>query len=136
MMDVVAAFIPAGDRFLICRRPFGKKRGGLWELAGGKPEEGESAAEALARECREELDVDISVGETLGCVTYGYDDVTIRLTVLRASIVGGELKPLEHSDLRWIRAEDIGRYDFCPADELILDAIRALAAENGGRLDA
>ena len=61
MTDVVAALIWDGDRFLICQRPKEKKRGLLWEFVGGKVEPGESRQEALIREFREELDVEISV---------------------------------------------------------------------------
>ena len=61
MIEVVAALIWDGDRFLICQRPANKARGLLWEYVGGKVEAGETKQEALVRECKEELDVMISV---------------------------------------------------------------------------
>ena len=63
MTEVVAALIWEGDRFLIGQRPAHKARGLLWELVGGKTEPGESKEQALIRECREELDVEIQVGD-------------------------------------------------------------------------
>ena len=60
MIDVVAALIWEGDRFLACQRPAHKARGLLWEFVGGKVEPGETAEQALIRECREELDVTVA----------------------------------------------------------------------------
>ena len=61
MVEVVAALIFRGDRFLICQRPVHKKRGLKWEYVGGKVEPGETKEEALIRECREELDIELNV---------------------------------------------------------------------------
>ena len=63
MTEVVAALIWEGGKFMICRRPAHKARGLLWEFVGGKVEPGETGPEALARECREELAVDVAVGD-------------------------------------------------------------------------
>lgn len=63
MTEVVAALIKKDDKFLICQRPKNKARGLLWEFVGGKVEKGEGLQDALKRECKEELDVDIEVGE-------------------------------------------------------------------------
>ena len=124
MIDVVAALLWKGDRFLICQRPAHKARGLLWEFVGGKVEAGETPEDALKRECREELDVSVSVGDVFMEVVHEYPDITIRLTLFNAALDGGEPRRLEHNDLRWITAEEIGNYDFCPADEEILKEIR------------
>ena len=63
MTEVVAALIWDGDGFMICQRPAHKARGLLWEFVGGKVEPGETREEALVRECREELDIRVAVGE-------------------------------------------------------------------------
>ena len=63
MTEVVAALIWEGETFLICQRPAHKARGLLWEFVGGKVEPGETREEALVRECREELDIRVAVGE-------------------------------------------------------------------------
>ena len=123
MTDVVAALIWDGGRFLICRRPAHKARGLLWEFVGGKVEPGETKAEALRRECREELDIELAVRDVFMEVVHEYPDLTIRLTLYNAAIASGTPKLLEHVDLRWILPEEIPQYDFCPADEEILRRI-------------
>ena len=121
---VVAALIWEGDRFMICQRPAHKARGLLWEFVGGKTEPGETRREALIRECREELDVEVSVGEVFTEVDHVYPDITVHLTLFHASVTGGTPKLLEHNDLRWIRPAEIDGYPFCPADGEILEKIK------------
>ena len=118
-IEVVAALIWEGDKFLICQRPENKARGLLWEFVGGKVEPVETKEEALARECREELDIDISVGSLFTEVIHEYPDITIHLSVFNSVIKNGEPKLLEHNDLKWITAEEIPKYTFCPADVAI-----------------
>lgn len=125
MTEVVAALIWRGERFMICQRPAHKARGLLWEFVGGKVEPGETMEQALVRECREELDVLISVKDVFMDVVHEYPDLTVHLTLFNAAIAQGEPKLLEHVDLQWITPEEIENYDFCPADEEILKAIRA-----------
>ena len=125
MTDVVAALIWDGDRFLICQRPKEKKRGLLWEFVGGKVEPGESMQEALIRECREELAVEISVKDVFMEVIHTYPDIEIRLTLFHAAILQGEPQLLEHNAVAWITPDEIENYDFCPADTEILKKIRA-----------
>lgn len=124
MTEVVAALIWEGDRFLIGQRPEHKARGLLWEFVGGKTEPGESKEQALIRECREELDVEIQVGNVFLEVTHEYTDLTVHLTLFHASIVRGIPQKLEHQDLRWITPQEIENYAFCPADQVILDKLR------------
>ena len=124
MTEVVAALIRDTDRFLICQRPANKARGMLWEFVGGKVEPGESREEALIRECREELAITISVGDIFTEVTHTYPDLTIHLTVFNAEITAGVPRKLEHNDLRWITADELDRYAFCPADQSIVEKLR------------
>ena len=123
-IEVVAALIWDGDKFLICQRPKNKARALLWEFVGGKVEKGESKEDALARECKEELDVTLSVGEEFMAVTHTYPDVTVNLTLFNATIKEGSPKKLEHNDIKWIAKEEIPFYDFCPADVEILRKIQ------------
>lgn len=125
VLEVVAALIRKDDTFLICRRPAHKARGLLWEFAGGKVEAGENPAQALIRECRKELAVTLRVDEVFMEVTHAYPDITVHLTLFQAVITQGEPQRLEHADLRWVRAEDLPTYAFCPADEAIIRAIVA-----------
>lgn len=118
--EVVAALIWQGDRFMICQRPAHKARGLLWEFVGGKVEPGETGEEALIRECREELNVTVSVGDVFMDVLHAYPDLTVHLVLYHACIEAGVPEKLEHNDIRFILAEEIDNYDFCPADEEIL----------------
>lgn len=124
MTEVVAALIWEGDRFLACQRPAHKARGLLWEFVGGKVEPGETHEQALVRECREELGVTVAVGERFLQVVHEYPDLTVRLTLFRAAIAEGVPQSLEHADLRWLTVEEMDAYPFCPADEVILQALR------------
>lgn len=126
IIDVVAALIWDGERFMACQRPAHKTRGLLWEFVGGKVETGETKAEALVRECREELDVTVAVGDVFTELVHEYPDMTIRLTLFNASIAEGEPKLLEHNDIKWITPAEIDELEFCPADEEILKKIKEL----------
>ena len=122
--EVVAALIWEGERFMICQRPAHKTRGLLWEFVGGKQEPGESLQEALQRECREELDIAIAVGEKFMDVMHEYPDLLVHLTLFNAVITQGPPKLLEHNDLRFILPSEIEDFEFCPADEEILEEIK------------
>ena len=123
-VDVVAALIWEKDKFMICQRPATKARGLLWEFVGGKVEPGETMAQALVRECQEELDITVSVGDPFMEVVHEYPDILIRLSLFHCTIPSGKPKALEHNDIRWIHPSEIGQYDFCPADADILKAIQ------------
>ena len=116
MTEVVAALIRRDGRFLICQRPENKARPFLWEFPGGKVEPGETPAEALARECREELGVELRVGEAFTDTVYEYPDICIHLTLLNAELAAGEPELLEHRALAWITPAEAEGYAFCPAD--------------------
>lgn len=124
-VDVVAALIWRGDRFFICKRPAHKARALLWEFPGGKVDPGESHQEALVRECWEELAVQLRVGELYMDVTHGYPDLTVRLHLYHARIEEGEPRMLEHADFAWITARQLDGFDFCPADETIIQRLKA-----------
>lgn len=123
--EVVAALIWKDGKFLICQRPVHKMRGLLWEFVGGKTEPDETREQALIRECREELDVLVSVEDIYMEVEHLYPDMTVHLTLYNAHIEEGEIKLLEHNDAKWILPEEIPQYHFCPADEEILERIIA-----------
>ena len=122
-VDVVAALVVEDGKFMICQRPAHKARGLLWEFVGGKVEKGETKAEALVRECREELGVTVAPGAVYMEVDHVYPDITIHLTLFRAAIVSGRPRKLEHADIRFIAPSDIPLYAFCPADASILAQI-------------
>ena len=124
MTEVVAALIWRGDKFMICQRPAHKARGLLWEFVGGKVESDETKEQALIRECKEELDILLSVSDVFMDVIHEYPDITVHLTLFKATISEGEPQKLEHNDIRWISPSEISNYEFCPADKEILERIQ------------
>lgn len=125
MTEVVAALIERDGRFLACQRPAHKAQGLLWEFVGGKVEPGETRAQALVRECREELGVTISVGDVCLETVHKYPDLTVHLTLFYAALTGSEPQKLEHADLRWITLEESAAYPFSPADTELLARLKA-----------
>ena len=125
MVDVVAALIWKNNKFMICQRPAHKARGLLWEFVGGKVELGETKEQALIRECKEELNIILSVGDVFMDVVHEYPDLTVHLTLYNATIFEGEPQKLEHNDIKWITPSEIPNYDFCPADEEILMRVKS-----------
>jgi len=122
--DVVCAIIERDGRFLIARRPEGKHLARKWEFPGGKVEPGESEAEALERELREELGVGVEIVERLTPVEHRYSDRSLRLIAFRCRIVAGVPDAGEHEELRWIEIGEADAYDFPEADLPILAEYR------------
>ncbi|MBQ7122224.1 MAG: (deoxy)nucleoside triphosphate pyrophosphohydrolase [Clostridia bacterium] len=124
MVQVVAALIRQGNKFMIFQRPVTKTRAFQWEFVGGKVEAGETLEEALIRECREEIGVTVKVGDIFMEVDHEYPDITIHLTLFNAEIAQGIPEKLEHNDIRCITPDEIPQYRFCPADDAILEKIK------------
>lgn len=122
-LNVVAALIWQHNKFLICKRPSSKARAHLWEFVGGKVEKGETEQQALARECMEELALEVDVGSVFCKVSHEYDDVIVHLTLFNATATGNP-QMLEHEDLRWILPVEVDDFEFCPADKEILEKIK------------
>lgn len=121
MIEVVCGVV--GDetgRVLACRRPAGGHLGGMWEFPGGKVEAGETPEAALVRELREELAVDVEVGEALVPVEWDYGRGPIRLIPFRCRIVRGELVLVEHTECRWCGPADAADLIWAPADLPVL----------------
>ena len=108
---------------MICQCPANKARALLWEFVGGKVESGETKEQALVRECKEELNILLSVGDVFIDVVHEYPDITVHLTLFNATIAEGEPQKLEHNDIQWITPSKIPNYEFCPADEEILKVL-------------
>lgn len=119
---VVAAAIERDGHYLAARRTRPVDVAGLWEFPGGKVESGESEEQALAREIREELGVQIDVGARVPGEWPLRDDLVLHLYV--AALVDGEPAPLEqHDEVRWVAREDFDSVDWLPSD---VDAVRSL----------
>ncbi len=126
IIEVAAAVIEQEGRILICQRPAGKSCSLLWEFPGGKQEPGETLQACLARECREELNVGLTVRGLLAETTHAYPDRTVHLSFFRAEIMDGTVCNCEHNDIRWVRTADLMQYPFCPADE---EVVRLLSGQ-------
>ncbi len=115
---VVAALMRQADdgRILITRRPDHGEFGGYWEFPGGKVEPGESDSDALAREIREELGVDVLVGAQFYSRVFEYRNFTLDFHILRCVLVAGEMRPIGVADIRWVMPSELTRYLFPPAD--------------------
>ncbi len=126
MLEVVCGVIEDRDgRFLACLRPQGKHLGGLWEFPGGKVDPGESPQEALARELREELSIEVCVGPALDPVSWSYDRGDILLLPFLCSIAGGSPQAIEHEQIQWCAPEDFGNLAWAAADLPVLEQIRS-----------
>jgi mutator protein MutT len=94
-------------------------QGLLWEFPGGKLEERETPREALRRELKEELDIDVEVGTIFETVYYPYPESPILLLAYHCRIVKGVLKPLGCRDLRWVNLRELKELVMPPADDPI-----------------
>ncbi len=118
---MVAGFILDGERLLVARRRAADARGGLWEFPGGKLEPGETPEEALARELREELGIEVEVGEKLAAVDHDYPDVRIKLSLYLCRITAGRPRPLSCAEVRWIDAGELASLPLAPADRSLAE---------------
>lgn len=125
---VVGAAIIAGGRLLAAQRVAPPELAGGWEFPGGKVEPGETDEQALVRECREELGVDIAVGRQVGDEWPLHNGYVMH--VWTAGITSGEPAALEHSGLRWLSEAELFDVPWLPADLLVLEALRAHLKES------
>jgi 8-oxo-dGTP diphosphatase len=119
---VTAAVIERDGSYLITRRQKGAHLEGFWEFPGGKCDAGESLVACLARELREELDVDARIGVEVHTVTHGYDDRRVELHFFRAELFG-EPTPQIGQDMHWVRREDLATLEFPPADAELIEQL-------------
>lgn len=122
MIIVVAAVIEANHRFLVTRRQPVVHLAGLWEFPGGKIDPDEPHAAALRRELKEELGVDIAVGEPLYTTVHAYDDRTVELHFYRCALKG-EPRPLMGQEMRWVPRGELGQLGFPPADAELIEML-------------
>jgi 8-oxo-dGTP diphosphatase len=124
---VVAAVVERDGRFLVARRQAGVHLEGMWEFPGGKVDPGESHADALSREIREELDADVIVGELALASTHAYPDKVVELFFYRCTLIG-EPRPLVGQEIRWVEREALAALAFPPADEELIRILTQTAA--------
>lgn len=120
---VVAAVIKDQDRIFATARGYGEFKG-KWEFPGGKIEDGESPAEALIREIREELDTEIIVDELIDTVEYDYPSFHLSMDCFWCRIKEGHLTLKEAEAARWLTRETIDSVDWLPADKGLVERIK------------
>ncbi|HTX74860.1 MAG TPA: (deoxy)nucleoside triphosphate pyrophosphohydrolase [Terracidiphilus sp.] len=114
---VAAALIVRGGEVLICQRRPDQPMGLQWEFPGGKIEAGESPEQALARELREELGIEATIGPLITRIRHNYrHGGAVDLQFFAVRDYSGELENRIFAQLRWARLEDLPEYDFLPAD--------------------
>ncbi|SHG55920.1 8-oxo-dGTP diphosphatase [Fibrobacter sp. UWH9] len=127
-IEVVAGVIcdeSAGTKkFFATQRGYGDQKGG-WEFPGGKMEPGETPEQALARELKEELAVDVEVGQFITTVEYDYPKFHLTMHCYFCSIVNGSVTLLEHQASRWLGPQELHGLDWLPADVDVVSAIEA-----------
>ncbi len=121
-IEVVAGVIEEGGKIFATQRGYGDFKGG-WEFPGGKMEAGETPEQALARELNEELTVDVLVGDFICTVDYDYPKFHLTMHCFYCTVVGGELKLLEHEAARWLARKNLRSVDWLPADIEVVHAI-------------
>jgi mutator protein MutT len=131
-IEVSAALIFRGGQLLITQRHARAHLGGLWEFPGGKREPGETFEQCLVREIREELGVEISVGDLFEEIAHDYPEKSVHLKFFICQLLAGEPQPLECAAVKWIGRAELAAHEFPAADAQLLARLQAFAAPEFG----
>ncbi|HTB85858.1 MAG TPA: 8-oxo-dGTP diphosphatase MutT [Candidatus Sulfotelmatobacter sp.] len=123
-VEVSAALIFRGGKLLITQRNAKSHLGGLWEFPGGKRERGETFEACLVREIREELGVEISVGELFDEIAHDYPGKSVYLKFFLCKLLSGEPQPLDCAAVKWVEKEQLADFEFPAADAQLLEKLR------------
>ena len=129
-VKVCAAIIIDQGKVMITLRPEGKRHAGFWEFPGGKVDPGESPDQALVRELKEELDINVKIDELFETVSYCYDWGEVLILAYLCDWQSGQIKHLEVADHRWITPEQFTNYNILPADQPILVKLKEFLSCN------
>lgn len=121
-IKVVAAIIKNEDKILATKRGYGEFIN-MWEFPGGKIESGETKKQALVREIKEELNIEINVDKFALDIEYQYPNFYLFMSCFMCSIKEGSIELLEHNDGKWITKEELNTLNWLPAD---IDAVNYL----------
>lgn len=128
VIEVSAGLIFRSGRLLITQRHAGAHLGGLWEFPGGKREPGETFEQCLVRELREELGVEVVVGELFETVTHAYPERTVLLKFFLCRSFQGEPQPVDCAAVKWVSHAELAAHEFPAADAGLLNQLQAAAA--------
>ena len=123
-INVVCGLIQKDNKFLITRRKQNKSLGGYWEFPGGKTESGETDIEALKRERKDELGIEIYNLSYFAENTHDYDKFKIQLKAYTCKTDSDPLKLIDHDAFKWSTLSDIVENELAPADRPILNKLR------------
>ena len=122
-IEVVAGVIKDGERVFATQRGYGDFKD-FWEFPGGKMKPGETPQQALARELKEELAIDVSVGEFICTVNYDYPAFHLTMHCFYCTIAGGKTPELlEHEAAKWLGPAELRGVDWLPADVEVVKAL-------------
>lgn len=124
MKRVTASILIKDNSILIAKRKAGERLANFWEFPGGKIEDGESPEECLKRELKEELGIEVIVGNFFCESIYHYEHGTIQLLGYWTTWVSGEIRPKVHSEVKWVTPEELDQYIFAPADIPFVEKLR------------
>ncbi len=122
-IEVSAALIFRSGQLLITQRLAKAHLGGLWEFPGGKRETGETFEQCLVREIREELGIEISVGELFEEISHDYPEKFVHLKFFICKLISGEPQPLDCAAVKWISKSELSNFDFPAADAQLLEKL-------------
>lgn len=115
-IKVTAAILAKDDTIFIAKRGPGGRFAHRWEFPGGKIEPGESPEECLTREMKEEFAIDVRVDGFFAESVHTFPGGQILVFAYYCAWTGGEIRPVEHEEYRWVAAAELGDFDFAPAD--------------------
>jgi mutator protein MutT len=124
IIDVAAGLVFRAGQLLITQRRPGDHLGGLWEFPGGKVELGETFQHCLIRELREELGIEVAVGNQIEEITHAYPEKTVRLRFFHCTLTSGEPAPIHCHNLAWVTPKTISHFVFPAADEQLLHKLQ------------
>jgi len=123
---VVAGIIQKNGKYLIAQRKKDLNGGGFWEFPGGKVEPGESHSQALIRELKEELDIEVELGNFFGENIIQFGEKKYHLYAYHIKSYVGEPKLIDHDDIRWVTPQEFVNYQFIEGDKLFIKWLMAL----------
>lgn len=122
--QIGVAVITNHNKILIDRRKQSGEMGGLWEFPGGKIEPGETVEECIKREVKEELDIEVKVGDRLTTISHTYKTFNVTLYVHDCQYVGGEPRTIECQEIRWVEPAQMNRFQFPQANTKIVNLLQ------------
>ena len=124
VIEVAAGLLHHEGRYLIARRKPGVHLAGFWEFPGGKKEAGESIIDCLHRELFEELRVRVGCPIPYQIIRHEYPEKIVELHFFRSTIEQGSPVSVDGQEIRWVYPNELAQYQFPPADQAIIDALR------------